>query len=83
MGGATCGRYDLDMGYDTGRDRVFLLTPVSVYHHITEDSPLHGLTQEDLASAKLELVVNPGGDRGGHGAHSSDPVVVHTRRDPL
>ena len=50
-------QYDLDVGYETGRDRVFLLTPVSVYHHITEDSPLHGLTQEDLASSQLELVV--------------------------
>ena len=50
-------QYDLDVGYDTGRDRVFLLTPVSVLHHITEDSPLHGLTHDLLASSQLELVV--------------------------
>ena len=50
-------QYDLDVGYDTGQDRVFLLTPVSVLHHITEDSPLHGLTRDLLASSQLELVV--------------------------
>ena len=50
-------QYDLDVGYDTGRDRVFLLTPVCVRHHISESSPLYGLTREQLASAQLELVV--------------------------
>ena len=50
-------QYDLDVGYDTGRDRVFLLTPVTVYHLITEDSPLYGLTQGVLAESQLELVV--------------------------
>ena len=59
LSGGRCDlqQYDLDVGYDTGRDRVFLLTPVSVYHHITEDSPLYGLTREVLASSQLELVV--------------------------
>ena len=50
-------QYDLDVGFDTGRDRVFLLTPVTVYHLITEDSPLYRLTQQELASSRLELVV--------------------------
>ena len=50
-------QYDLDVGYDSGRDRVFLLTPVSIYHYITEDSPLHGVTQDSLSSSQLELVV--------------------------
>ena len=50
-------QYDLDVGYDTGRDRVFLLTPVCVRHHISESSPLYGLTREQLASEQLELVV--------------------------
>ena len=59
LSGGRCDlqQYDLDVGYDTGRDRVFFLTPVSVYHHITEDSPLYGLTREVLASSQLELVV--------------------------
>ncbi len=50
-------QFDLDVGYDTGRDRIFLLTPVSIYHYIREDSPLHGLTASQLASSDLELVV--------------------------
>ena len=50
-------QFDLDVGYDTGRDRVFLLTPVSVYHYITESSPLHGITPEELARSYLEVVV--------------------------
>ena len=56
-GGRELRQYDLDVGYDTGRDRVFLLTPVTVTHHITEDSPLHSLTPETLSSSHLELVV--------------------------
>ena len=55
--GAELRQYDLDVGYDTGRDRVFLLTPVSVRHLITESSPLHGLSREELSSSRLELVV--------------------------
>ena len=49
--------FDLDVGYNTGQDRLFLLTPVSVYHHITESSPLHGVTPESLSESYLELVV--------------------------
>ena len=56
-GGGELRQYDLDVGYDEGRDRIFLLTPVSVFHYITEKSPLYGLTREDLATSQLELVV--------------------------
>jgi hypothetical protein len=56
-GGGELQQYDLEVGYDEGRDRIFLLTPVSVFHYITEQSPLYGLTREDLASSRLELVV--------------------------
>ena len=56
-GGYELQQYDLDVGYDTGRDRVFLLTPVSVYHYITQDSPLYQLTPDILTSSQLELVV--------------------------
>jgi hypothetical protein len=59
-GGGGRGRlrhYDLDVGYDSGRDRIILLTPVSVLHTISPDSPLRGLTRESLASSWLELVV--------------------------
>ena len=50
-------QYDLDVGYDTGHDRVFLLAPVSVYHYITETSPLYGITEAELNHLDIELVV--------------------------
>ena len=48
---------DLDVGYDTGRDRVFLLAPVSVIHHIKESSPLYTLTVDNCLNQDLELVI--------------------------
>ena len=53
----TAAQYDLDVGYDTGRDRIFLLCPVSVVHVINESSPLFSLTEENLLSQDLEIVV--------------------------
>ena len=50
-------QYDLDVGYDTGRDRIFLLTPTSVYHYINESSPLYGITEMQVADMDMELVV--------------------------
>lgn len=50
-------QYDLDVGYDTGRDRIFLLTPISVYHYINESSPLYGITEEEMANIDMEVVV--------------------------
>ena len=49
--------YDLDVGFDTGRDRVFLITPTSIYHYINEESPLYGITPEKLAAMDMEMVV--------------------------
>lgn len=48
---------DIDVGYDTGRDRVILLTPVTVRHCITETSPLYSLTSENILAQDLEIVV--------------------------
>ena len=49
--------YDLDVGYDTGRDRVFFMTPVVVTHRINESSPLHELSTDSLLDQDLEIVV--------------------------
>ena len=48
---------DLDVGYDTGRDRVFLLCPVSVVHVINESSPLASLSADNILSQDFEIVV--------------------------
>ena len=50
-------QYDLNVGYDTGHDRVFLLCPVLITHVIDESSPLFFLTEENLLSQDLEIVV--------------------------
>ena len=48
---------DLDCGYDTGTDRIILITPVCIRHHIREDSPLYGLSPTKLSTMDLEVVV--------------------------
>ena len=48
---------DLDCGYDTGTDRIILITPVRVRHCIKEGSPLYGLTPSALSMLDLEIVV--------------------------
>lgn len=48
---------DLDCGYDTGTDRIILITPVRIRHRIREDSPLYDLTPTKLCTMDLEIVV--------------------------
>lgn len=50
-------QYDLDCGYDSGTDRILLLTPVLIRHKITESCPLYGMTQTELNNHDLEVVV--------------------------
>ena len=49
--------YNLDVGYDTGKDRVLLMTPVIVIHCINESSPLYRLDSESILDQDLEIVV--------------------------
>lgn len=49
---------DLDVGYDTGQDRLFLLLPVMLRHRIDAKSPLYAMSPEDLQSAHIEVVIN-------------------------
>uniref|UniRef100_A0A158PCK5 IRK_C domain-containing protein n=1 Tax=Angiostrongylus cantonensis TaxID=6313 RepID=A0A158PCK5_ANGCA len=50
------GVKDINVGYDSGWDRVLLLWPIIVRHVIDESSPLHGLTKESLL-VKFELIM--------------------------
>ena len=50
-------QFDLDVGYNNGRDRLFLLTPVIITHHITAGSPLYNLSPRDMAEMEFEIVV--------------------------
>ncbi|KAM4634917.1 ATP-sensitive inward rectifier potassium channel 12 [Polymixia lowei] len=48
---------DLNVGYDEGTDRLFLVSPLVVVHEIDKDSPLYALSRADLESDDFEVVV--------------------------
>lgn len=50
--------YDLECGYDTGTDRILLITPALVHHKITPSSPLYGMSEAELRNEDLEILVN-------------------------
>ncbi|CAB3400777.1 unnamed protein product [Caenorhabditis bovis] len=51
------GVKDMNVGYDSGWDRVLLLWPIIVRHVIDEESPLHGMTREAILKADFELIM--------------------------
>ncbi|KAF7665075.1 hypothetical protein LDENG_00154610 [Lucifuga dentata] len=48
---------DIDVGYDDGLDRLFLVSPLIVVHEINENSPLYDLSRADLQKEDFEIVV--------------------------
>ena len=50
-------QYDIDLGYDTGRDRLMLLAPVIVKHYITPSSPLHSINYNNIKQHDFEIVI--------------------------
>uniref|UniRef100_A0A0N5BKQ7 IRK_C domain-containing protein n=1 Tax=Strongyloides papillosus TaxID=174720 RepID=A0A0N5BKQ7_STREA len=51
------GVKDMNVGYDSGWDRVLLLWPIIVRHVIDEESPLYGMTQETMKDQEFELIM--------------------------
>lgn len=51
------GLRDMNVGYDSGTDRVLLLWPVVVRHVIDEDSPLYGVTPASMQESEFELIM--------------------------
>ncbi|XP_043390601.1 LOW QUALITY PROTEIN: ATP-sensitive inward rectifier potassium channel 14-like [Chelonia mydas] len=47
---------DVDVGFDSGTDRLFLVSPLTVVHQIDDTSPFYGLGLAQLARADFELV---------------------------
>uniref|UniRef100_A0A8C8VPZ1 ATP-sensitive inward rectifier potassium channel 14 n=1 Tax=Pelusios castaneus TaxID=367368 RepID=A0A8C8VPZ1_9SAUR len=47
---------DVDVGFDSGTDRLFLVSPLTVVHEIDAESPFYGLGPAQLARADFELV---------------------------
>ncbi|XP_069005616.1 inward rectifier potassium channel 4 [Embiotoca jacksoni] len=48
---------DLNVGYDEGTDRLFLVSPLVIIHEIDKDSPLYRLSRADLETDDFEIVV--------------------------
>ncbi|CAL1589059.1 unnamed protein product [Knipowitschia caucasica] len=48
---------DMNVGYDKGTDRLFLVAPLTVIHEIDEESPLFGISKQDLETADFEIVI--------------------------
>ncbi|XP_038612498.1 inward rectifier potassium channel 4 [Tachyglossus aculeatus] len=48
---------DLNVGYDVGLDRIFLVSPIVIVHEIDEESPLYGMGKEELEAEDFEIVV--------------------------
>ncbi|CAL8301993.1 unnamed protein product [Merluccius merluccius] len=48
---------DLNVGYDEGTDRLFLVSPLVIVHEIDRDSPLYSLSRADLEADHFEIVV--------------------------
>ncbi|XP_064208626.1 G protein-activated inward rectifier potassium channel 4-like [Anguilla rostrata] len=48
---------DINIGFDTGDDRLFLVSPLIISHEINENSPFWEWTQAQLEKEEFEIVV--------------------------
>ncbi|XP_075999114.1 inward rectifier potassium channel 2-like [Genypterus blacodes] len=48
---------DIDVGFDSGIDRIFLVSPITIVHEIDEDSPLYEMSKQELETSEFEIVV--------------------------
>ena len=49
---------DINVGFDTGSDRVFLVSPVTIVHEIDDESPFYEMDRSTLEKdSELEVVV--------------------------
>lgn len=48
---------DIDVGFDSGIDRIFLVSPITIVHEIDEDSPFYELSKQELETSEFEIVV--------------------------
>ncbi|GMT05788.1 hypothetical protein PENTCL1PPCAC_27962, partial [Pristionchus entomophagus] len=49
-------QFDMDVGYDQGLDRVFVIWPITICHEIDENSPLYEVSMESLQTDKFEII---------------------------
>ncbi|KHN72412.1 Inward rectifier potassium channel irk-1 [Toxocara canis] len=49
-------QFDMDVGYDEGLDRVFVIWPITICHEIDENSPLYEVSKETLETSRFEII---------------------------
>ncbi len=50
-------QYDMDVGFDNGTDRVFVIWPITICHIIDKKSPLYEVCKAELIDARFEITV--------------------------
>lgn len=48
---------DIDVGFDSGIDRIFLVSPITIVHEIDEESPFYEMSKQELETSEFEIVV--------------------------
>ena len=48
---------DINLGFDTGADKLFLVTPLIVTHEIDEKSPLWAMGEKEMKGDQFEIIV--------------------------
>ncbi|XP_065118706.1 inward rectifier potassium channel 2a [Paramisgurnus dabryanus] len=48
---------DIDVGFDSGIDRIFLVSPITIVHEIDEDSPFYDMSKQEMENSDFEIVV--------------------------
>ncbi|XP_078450569.1 ATP-sensitive inward rectifier potassium channel 12-like [Lampetra fluviatilis] len=48
---------DINVGFDKGLDRIFLVSPITIVHQIDLESPLYGISKQELDIADFEVIV--------------------------
>ncbi|KAK0396290.1 hypothetical protein QR680_001658 [Steinernema hermaphroditum] len=49
-------QFDMNVGYDSGLDRVFVMWPITICHEIDEESPLYEVSRDALLTARFEII---------------------------
>ncbi|KAM4580621.1 G protein-activated inward rectifier potassium channel 3 isoform 2-T3 [Odontesthes bonariensis] len=71
---------EIDLGYETGSDRLFLVEPQVIQHNIDANSPLWELGPEQLRRQQFEIIVILEGIVEATGEY---PVIVAVKRNRL
>lgn len=64
---------ELNVGYEHGGDRVFIIWPIVIYHEIDARSPLYNIGADDLRQMSFEIVAIL------EGTMQATSTIVHVR----